>query len=859
MTTVKIKSNPYERKIEYLSYKEQAETWEEIQTSNPDSKLREDESGKSFLPFKIKEIVDIILDEYYVGLEKVNILFEGTQEEYEELEKICELPEIADKVVLIKTKVFLENAKLILSDTKEIFKTVQPVIEKIVRNDEDVKGDLSKVADALDDIIPICVFGNYSAGKSTFINSLIGHEILPSGGDPVTAKIYKISISDSDEFAIIRFKHWNSDIELLYEGKAFRIRKGNFEDEMLCELSQLMEKSNKVDMFTLINKALEFINGYEKKDMDSIEISDVIEVEVPFAKEGVLGRSRNKFVIFDTPGSNSNSNTDHSKVLADALQGFSNGIPVWISQYESVDSNDNAKLCDDVLNIKALDKRFTMIVFNKADTSDLPEGGFSEKQIKNILEYNSVEKMYAGGIYFVSSIMGLGAKSDGDLTDKHYRKTYRSQHEMFSDPEDMDYATLYIYNIMPEQIKNEIVEYSKACSQNETDLIYANSGLYCIEQEIEEFASKYSAYNKCQMVYMFLNEVIYKTNDTIREKTEFLTRTRETRKRELEAEKQQLLDTLFDTTKTKEDEFCKESKSFIKTYISSSLDYSYNPEELAKLDDQIAKHNEEENRFAAQKNDYVEAKSSMWNHLKTNGQSLIKGNLKESFKAIKEDFVKDYKEMQENKDEMDTSRSEIDRATSDEIMKIVVDRYKKSIIDAQQKASSVIKQHWMDNAENLKNTLIAIITGSDALSLKQREELSEIIINHQRLEIDDEANKIFVKAKYLKGQIFGFRLSASERLNTKRLANNFNVMISKSIKAMSEDLNENCYSAFKVWQTNLCSVIEENITELNPQLKQIAEMIKEETDKINELADNQQTICSSLDAIKELMDWKVLE
>ena len=30
-------------------------------------------------------------------------------------------------------------------------------------------------------------------------------------------------------------------------------------------------------------------------------------------------------------------------------------------------------------------------------------------------------------------------------------------------------------------------------------------------------------------------------------------------------------------------------------------------------------------------------------------------------------------------------------------------------------------------------------------------------------------------------------------------------------------------------------------------------------EKINELADNQQTISSSLDAIKELMDWKVLK
>jgi hypothetical protein len=57
----------------------------------------------------------------------------------------------------------------------------------------------------------------------------------------------------------------------------------------------------------------------------------------------------------------------------------------------------------------------------------------------------------------------------------------------------------------------------------------------------------------------------------------------------------------------------------------------------------------------------------------------------------------------------------------------------------------------------------------------------------------------------------------------------------------------------------LCLKIEENITEYNPQLKQISEMIKEETDKINELQDNQQMIISSLCAIKELMDWKSLE
>lgn len=858
MATIKIKSNPYEKEIKYFSYQKQSGEWKEIQESNPNSKLREDESEKSFLPFRIKEIVDTLLEEYYVDSEKVNIVFEGTQEEYEVLEKVCMMPEMTDKISLTKANVILENAKLILSDTKEIFKTVQPIIEEIMHNDSEVEKDLNKVSDALDDIIPICVFGNYSAGKSTFINSLIGHEILPSGGDPVTAKIYKIELSDSDELARIRFKHWDDEIELIFEGKIFRIRKGKSEDEMLCELARIMEDNDEDDMFRLINRALEFINGYEKIDLDSIEISDLIQVEVPFAKEGVLGRSRNKFVIFDTPGSNSNSNTDHSKVLADALQGFSNGIPVWVSQYETIDSNDNAKLCDDVLNIKALDNRFTMIVLNKADTSDLPEKGFSEKQIRNIREYNAVEKMYASGIYFVSSIMGLGAKNNGRLADKYYRKTYRSQQEMFSDPEDLDYITLYTYNLMPEQIKNEMVKYSKICTQSKTDLIYANSGLFCIEQEMEDFASKYSAYNKCQMVYMFLSEVIGKTNAVIVGKKEYLTKTREARKDELEEASEELIDTLSNTAKMKEDEFCRETRNFLKTYVTANLDYSYAPDELAKLDEEIAKYNEKESEYGSQESNYTEAKENIWSHLKANGQSLLKGNVKESLKTMKEDFVKDYREIQMNKSEIDTSRSEIDKATSDQIMKLVVERYKKSISGAQIKTGLVIKQHWMNNAETLKNTLVAIITGSDALSAKQRDDLSEMITNHQGLLIDDGANK-FVKAKYLKGRILGFRLGTSERLNTKRLANSFNNLIAKNVKAMSEDLNENCYAAFRTWKENLCSLIEENITELNPQLKQMAELIKEETDKINRLTDNQRIISSSYEEIKELMDWKVIE
>ena len=88
------------------------------------------------------------------------------------------------------------------------------------------------------------------------------------------------------------------------------------------------------------------------------------------------------FVIFDTPGSNSASNLNHTKVLENALASFSNGIPVWVSQYESIDSQDNAALCDKILQIQALDERFTMIIMNKADCSNLPKNGFDDSKVK---------------------------------------------------------------------------------------------------------------------------------------------------------------------------------------------------------------------------------------------------------------------------------------------------------------------------------------------------------------------------------------------------------------------------------------------------------------------------------------------
>jgi hypothetical protein len=114
MTKIKIISNPYNRTISYCTFQEDTNTWEDIKQENINSKLRENDEEKIFLPFQIKEIIDTILNEYHVGKEKINIIFEGTTDEYEELEEVCSNGEIADKIELERSDRYLENARDIL-------------------------------------------------------------------------------------------------------------------------------------------------------------------------------------------------------------------------------------------------------------------------------------------------------------------------------------------------------------------------------------------------------------------------------------------------------------------------------------------------------------------------------------------------------------------------------------------------------------------------------------------------------------------------------------------------------------------------------------------------------------------------
>lgn len=855
MTKIKIKSNPYTKKIEYFVYEDVNGQWENIkQTDCENTELIHLSSERSFLPFKIREIVDTIIKEYYIPNQKVSLVFEGTKDEYDEVVIVCESEDVKDKIDLIYGESRLKNARYIKPEIKNIFDRVDGVIRNVMNDDRTIIHGLDKVSQALNDVIPICVFGNYSAGKSTFINALIGKEILPSGGDPVTSKIFEIHNSEQSDYANISFTYNGEQFAIAIEGNEFELHIGNPESPIINNIKKELLNIENRELYAMLRAILNYLNDYEKLNQDG-ELGSVVTLTVPYSQKSLIANPVNKFVIFDTPGSNSNSNQDHAKVLAEAMDGFSNGIPVWVTEYDAHDTKDNADLCDKILEIDSLDKRFTMIVFNKSDEADLPENEFTKKQEENILSFRAIEKMYASGIFFVSSIMGLGAKTDGEFVDRFYRKTFRMQNPAFSDPEDIDYLMLYRYNIMPEQLKQNALMNS---SEN-PDLIYANSGLYCIEDEIEKFGSKYSAYNKCQMVYSFLKNVIDKTDERIEKKLEESKKTLNTYNNQLDEKKKSLEDSIVKLANNSVEDCEKDSKNEVDLYTNGQLKYNLKIEELEQIDSNYRSESYKQNEVSSKEEDVTVSKEKLVSHLKEHQQKLFNKDALEAAKNMIADFKKDIIDLQQSKKEKDLKIKEADKQASEQVIERVISQYKNDLDHVQSELSIFLNKYWQNNELQLKKELTELITGTEALNDTQRSEIANIIQSFDVNDFKDQASTVFSIERFLKNQIFGIKVVDDETLALKRLSKKYNDIISENIDEISKEMNDNCFNKFKFWKNRLLHEINKNLVNDNPELYKLNLNIEETNNKIRQLEDNKQLIQNSFKAIEDWMSWKIQE
>ena len=850
MAVIRINSNPYEKKIRYQRQADTGE-WLNVDALNsPNSKLLSEDLSEGFFPFRARQIVDTIVEEYGIPGEPITIIFEGAGDEYQELKDACDSGAYEVEVIPQRGTLMLENARDILPEVKRLFKEMSPLILMSVDPDK-IRQDLERFTDASSDVVPICVLGNYSAGKSTFINALIGSEILPSGAEPLTAKVYKIARSSYSDRAAIRFKYLGQDMAVLLTRTGSSIETVEPGNELELLLSKEIKSMEGESMPRRINHALSILNSYEDRTEDVVELSDLIEVEIPFAN-GVLAQTQHPFVIFDTPGSNSASNEKHLQILKGAMANMTNGLPIFLCTPDSLDSTDNENLYRIIREFKELDSRFTMIVVNKADAPGIQRRAASEQEEKRILAQAVPRHLYSGGLYYVSSILGLGAKTHGTFEDYDYEDVFAAQEVRYRDKSNRFYRSLYLFNILPRQIKGR----ANTLAAEQTDLIYANSGLFSVEDAVETFAGKYSAYNKCSQSLHFLDIVIGLTREAIEERKRreesVLGRLRES----LDKDKKQLADKLEQTSTQEEKEDAEQYIPYMESFLPGD-EGAFTTKELKEIEKEFTEQEEEAQGFKTLSEERSDAWKNVRNGVVTGLQQTVRGIFQSEARGQKPVDL-NLEEAREKTAELRALRHSVDRAAAQSLLEYVRDTFERKLADHCRQLDEKSRSYWAEKTEKLRDQLAAIVSGTEVLTETQRTELENIIITYQQLSFpENAAEKIFVREDFQRKIAIGaWNIWQSDHLNLEELTKTYNQELKEYVGRQCEAIKKSHGESAATWLKSLLDEILTHIVEYSPELSRYAQQIRDQVNEIEELQSRQARLEQYTEELGGMMAWK---
>ncbi|MBE5879081.1 MAG: hypothetical protein E7288_03780 [Lachnospiraceae bacterium] len=825
---IKICGDPYRKHIDYYWY-EGENRWTDMEEMD-DSPFNTDEFISSSVSQKAYDIFKVIKDKLYNPTIGIKVLFEGTDDDFADMVSVKEMYFSEYEIELERGLKKMENAKEVFPQINTSFKNLEDFFNK--SHNEKVKAELDKFNEAVRPEIAICVMGLYSSGKSAFINSLIGQEILQSDSDPATAKIYKIRESKKHS---ISFTFQNEDYRIDFDGNKWKGNKNPNSEIMRLISERITEKDPKTeaqfmywtlfelnkyakqegksrhdDLLKCADKILsvdelktiknddekieKLLRRYrindliKQKVLEPNKLDDVIEVSVKFV-HSYLPLETFKFVIYDTPGSNSVMFREHADILKVSLEQQTNGLPIFVTNPDTMDQTDNEeiiKLIDEFGG--ALDASNMLLVVNRSDEKSKED---LEKKVEN--KNNLILTRNKNRIYFVSSIIGLGGKKDNprekkNWVDATYYNIFRKNKEDFEDTESEFYLRLFMYNILPPDVYERMHERIKKIS--EAELLLWNSGIPCVEEEIGVFAQKYALYNKCSQAIQYLSEAGNLVSEEVREAESKAKALCEDVQRNLDTKKKELIQRLRDECDTKKKKF---TSNFVATItggvVSKYLD-----------DDRIAKIINDAYKTSKGKNDY---------------EKLTPFNQKIEA-ALQADM----------------------RAYSKE-------------------TSEKTEKYWKECAEELRESLMKIVVGSNALTEEQKEILKKVVLkvamvssNHRLLNISSTS------AIKNKGERFLWVLWDITHISKSESKNKYKDSIRVDIDSSNEKVSTDNEKMFQAWSDNIITELIATVSSFNPELSRLKKMLDEQQDIIEAKSKQGKVIQSELELIDGLLKFE---
>ena len=870
-TTLQITCNPYTKKIIYKQ--KSGDKWDSLASQNPLLKY----DGKEF-SYIATEIVKAIYD-----LDYKHVIFEGSDDDYEELEYAAKTVKKLDKDLEPKAMLICERSQKHFKKAGEALKSIEVEFDDLIEilskkyngYNEDIKKEIVKFKETVSNEIPIVIMGTYSTGKSAFINALIGFEALPSATTTTTAKIHRIKKSSSTKKGKVSFKYDGDVVEILFEESDIEVKTISEKDFCKNIFSRINENSKDNSIESHIYQTLKLLNEQDIKDSRSgnPHFSDLIEIEVP-SNNGIFGDNRFNFSILDTPGSDSADegiDNSHFEILKKALKNQTNGLPIFVTVPESMNSAGNKEILNEMKKIN-LDKNNMIVVANRADVT-------SDAGIVKLLEENDVIREWQSTrIYFVSAIIGLAGQKKGDIYfyNDEYEDPFELTKSKFIDKANSKYRELYAFNIMPDVQKERITQ---ICQKNvesgdEKKMLFANSGIQCVVEEVFSYGEKHALYNKCANAKKYLISAIEIVQKKIKQKKDDIAAPAEEIAKKLDEKRKKLIEQLRQTSQNLSEQVISQYPNILSSKKDLKMEDKmkkigkewinrYEVEYKKELNDRGVDSLSSIKRVGRKFNVFMDEFDSATDVIDKSVESIknkplktvanfgkkflntAKRGVEATGKTIVEVTKEGFDAWDAHTDGMKLVRSRVRKEVEQSLLEDVKD------IDNSLYSES--RDFLKKQEKQLRNDLIAFVTNKekDEISSDEQERIKDVILKFPELEETGE-DAASLQDSQIAHYLFGKFIDLGD-INYKKLAEASKEKLEEIVNNQTYEILNDFKKSFLVWQESLISKIEEEITSLNPDLADWSKEKLRLENELKELEIIQSRLTSSKDNLEKLL------
>ena len=414
----------------------------------------------SYKESRLQRWIEDLFDELsnlFNGENQYQVTFRGVESDFLDIQSAAG---VAEKQGM-RIELHWEKTKPTEQRLEQIWELVKgaeenPKFQQYIDENDEVRGSIKE---AFNRDFDVYVVATMSSGKSTLINAMLGHNLLPAANEATTATIARIIDNDgmSNRFSAKSFSH---------KGK-------------------LLEQHEDVNAELLTKWNLQ---------------SDISHIDIEGNIQAIKERKDVRLVLTDTPGPNNSQNEEHQRTTMGYIQDSTrNPLILYVLNASQLGTNDDRNLlslvAEEINKVGKQNKDRFIFVVNKMDVFDPENGEDIESVLQRVRQYLIENGIKNPLLYPVSANLTRLIRTPGDYHTRKERGDFSTMADLFGEVPSMDLMqympiTPLVHRVLKEKDYSELLK---------------KSGLPAVEAMIDEYIDKYNLPHRLKRVYDAMN------------------------------------------------------------------------------------------------------------------------------------------------------------------------------------------------------------------------------------------------------------------------------------------------------------------------------------------------------------------